>query len=764
MIAAVGALVLVFAGEPFYSPRITQVAPAGGQRGVELVVAFLGQRLAEPQELMFTDAGIMVVALRADKPERCEATLRIAPDCPLGPHGLRLRTAAGISNYVWFQVGALPEADEKREGDAAMRVALEHTINASLRGEEIDRYAVDLQAGARVHCEVMAMRLGFSAVDLALSVASPDGHELARIDDTALGQKDPFVTFTAEASGTYVVAVEAAFPDAANSGPYRLHLGTFPRPTGALPAGGQPGETIEFELLGDGPATRARATLPADGTQIHRYYPAAGESETAIAPSPILLRVGGPPNANGIVDAKGRTLVEFPASVHGVIAGPDQTVRYFFKAKKGQVLEFRALARTLRSPLDPVLIAREAGGKFLAYNDDAGGGGGGSADSLLTFTAPADGEFSIEVRDLLRRGSPAHFFRLEGSERSAPMNLRMVVGRQDEPVLAVPQGGRGACVLQISNADANAGLELLAQDLPPGVTASFGPILRGSNLVPLVLHASQETSLLGAQMGFEARATKAPLARDPGYVQVIPLVTVRNNQPILYAAQRRLPVAVTKAAPFTLELEPLTAPLVRGAPMGVRVRVQREKGFADNIRIRALWTPPGVNAGQVVIPGKSSEAVLPIEATTTAMLGAFPLAVNAVCSRGGGALELASDFTELRVEEPWVTATVGKARGCQGEGKELRVQLERKHALEVPYRAVLLNLPRGVTATEAEVAPDATEVTFALTIAADAPPGRHRAFAVELRVPAGEGIALHRFGGGEIRVDPRAATTARTGR
>lgn len=764
MIAALCALASVFTGDSYYSPRITQVAPAGGQRGVELVVAFLGQRLAEPQEVMFTEAGIEVVALHADKPERCEATLRIAPDCPLGPHGLRLRTAAGISNYVWFQVGALAEADEKREDDAAMQVALEHTINASLRGEEVDRYALDLQAGARVRCEVMAMRLGFSAVDLALSVTSPDGHELARADDTALGQKDPFVTFTAEASGTYVVAVEAAFPDPANSGPYRLHLGTFPRPTGALPAGGQPGETIEFELLGDGPATRARATLPADGTQMFRYYPASPASADAIAPSPILLRVGGPPNATGAVDAKGRTLVEFPASVHGVIAAPDQAQRYFFRAKKGQVLEFRALARTLRSPLDPVLIAREAEGKFLAYNDDAGGGGGRSADSLLTFTAPTDGEFSIEVRDLLRRGSPAHFFRLEGSERSAPMNLRMVVGRLDEPVLAVPQGGRGACVLQISNAGADAGLELLARDLPPGVTATFGPILRGSNLVPLVLHASQETSLLGAQMGFEARATKAPLARDPGYLQVIPLVTVRNNQPILYTAERRLPVAVTKAMPFTLEIEPLKAPLVRGAPMGVRVRVQREKGFTDNIRIRALWTPPGVNAGQVFIPGKSSEAVLPLEATTTAMLGAFPLAVIAACSRGGGALELASDFAELRVEEPWVTATVGRARGRQGESKELRVQLERKHALEVPYRAVLQNLPRGVTATETDVAADAKEVTFALTIAADAAPGRHRAFVVELRVPAGEGIARHRFGGGEIRVDPRDATTARSGR
>ncbi len=758
MIVAACALAAGLAAPPIggtlYSPRVEQVAPAGGQRGIEVVVAFVGQRLAEPQELMFTDAGIAVIGLRADKPERCEATLRILPDCPLGPHALRVRTAFGISNLVWFQVGALAELDEKRAGDAAMSIALEHTINASLRGEEIDRYALELQAGARVHCEVTAMRLGFSPVDLALAVVGPDGRSLARVDDTALGQKDPWVTFTADESGTYLVAVEAGFPDAANSGPYRLHVGTFPRPTGALPAGGQPGETIEFDLLGDGAATRARVTLPTDGTQIFRYYP---ENDSGLAPSPILLRVGGPPNVTPVVDGKGRAMVEFPASLHGVIAEPDQAVRYFFSAKKGQVLEFRALARSLRSPLDPALIAREAGGRFIAYNDD---GGGGSADSLLTFTAPADGEFSIEVRDLLRRGSPAHFFRLEGSERSAPMNLRMVVGRLEQPVIAVPQGGRGACVLQTTNADVDAGLELLAQSLPAGVTASFGPILRGSNLVPLVLHAAADTPCVGAHLGFAARAAKAPHERDPGYLQVLPLVTVRNDQPILVTAQRRLPIAVTKAAPFTVEIEPLTAPLIRGAPMSVRVRVQREAGFAENIRVRALWTPPGVNAGQVVIPGTSGEIVLPIEATATAMLGTFPLAIVAACARGGGNLELASGFTEVHVEEPWVTATVGKARGKQGTSLELRVQLARKHALEVPYRAVLLNLPRGVTATETEVAADAEGAVFALTLATDAAPERHRNFVVELRVPAGEGIALHRFGGGEIRIDPSEAPAA----
>ncbi len=757
MIAAATCGLLVALGGAFHSPRVSMLAPAGGQRGTEVTVVITGQRLVDPQELMLTSPGLEVVRLEGDKPESCTATLRILPDCPLGPHPLRLRTVYGITNLVLFHVGAAIEVSETRDGTAPMPLALDHTVNANISGEEADRYALDLEAGARVHCEVMAMRLGFSAIDLRLDVLGPDGAIVATADDTALGQKDPHVTFSATQAGTYLVQVAAAFADATNSGSYRLSAGTFPRPLGALPAGGQPGETIDVELLGDVAGARARVTLPDDGTQVFRYYP---QRENGAAPSPILLRVGGPPNVTPTVDDKGRALVTFPASVHGVINAPDQVARYFFVAKKGEVIEFRALARTLRSPLDPALIAREAGGRFLAYNDD---GGGGNADSLLTFTAPADGEFSIEVRDLLRRGSEASFFRLEGAARSAPMNLRMVVGRQEQPVLALPQGGRVACVLQTTNFDAGKDLRLLARDLPTGVTATFGPLLRGSNLVPLLLQAEAETPLAGAQVAFDARAANDESVGDPGYVQVLPLVTVRNDQAIFSTAQRRLPVAVTKPAPFALAIEAPNAPLVRGAPMGVKVRVTRDEGCNDDIRVRAVWTSPGVNAGQVVIPGKSNEIVLPVEATSAATLGTFPLAVSGTVGRGGGVLELASGFTDLDVVEPWVTAEVGKARTLPGNDVELRVPLARKQPISGPYRAALLNLPRGVTAPEIDLAADADVAVFALTVATNAQAGRHRSFVVELRLPAGAGIARHRFGGGEIRVDaPPADDTNKT--
>ena len=89
------------------------------------------------------------------------------------------------------------------------------------------------------------MRLGFGPIDLALQVNGPDGKTIAAADDTSFGMKDPLVGFRAEQAGGYVVQVKPAFADAANNGSYRLHVGTFPRPMGTLPCGGQPGEELE---------------------------------------------------------------------------------------------------------------------------------------------------------------------------------------------------------------------------------------------------------------------------------------------------------------------------------------------------------------------------------------------------------------------------------------------------------------------------------------------------------------------------------------
>lgn len=741
-----GALLSVLATLFPQSPQVAAAAPPGAQRGTDVTLVLRGQRLGEPLDLMLERPGIELRGVTAETAERCRADLHIQPDCPLGAHPLRLRTSRGISNLWLFQVGALPELQESPSPEDVRLLPLDTTINGQLGAEAADVFTVELAAGAAVRCEVVAMRLGRSAVDLALTVHAPDGTLVAESDDTPLGHKDPMLAFTAAAAGPYRVTVTPAFADGANSGAYRLSVGSFPRPTGALPCGGQPGEQLTVALLGDGAATQASVRLPDDGREFFAWFP---EDERGAPPSPILLRVGGPPNGEPTRDDQGRDWVEFPGSVHGVVATPEQGVRFHFRARKGEELEFRAWARMLRSPLDPVLILRQADGRFLAYNDDGAG-----RDAVLRFTPPADGAYTIEVRDLLRGGSPEHFFRLEGAPRGTAASLRMVVNQQEQPVVAVPRGGHAGGVLQVGGLDA--GTELSAFDLPEGVTASIGPVLRGQNQLPFLLAAADTAPLQGAMLDFAARGGPAGEALDPGYAQPVPLVLGRNNIPMLGTVLRRLPVAVTEAAPFALTLAPPTVPVVRGAPLGVKVRLQRAEGFRENVRLRALWTPPGVTAGQVVVPGDRTEAVLPLDASAGAVLGPFPLAVIGSIARQGGVLESASAFAALEVGEPWITAEVGLARCAAGRPATLTVQLRPRRALEQPGRALLLGLPKGVVADAVEFAPDAPQVSFALQVPAGAAVGRHRNLTVELRVPSAGGDVVHRFGGGELRIDPAA--------
>lgn len=725
-------------------PKVDAVSPPGGQRGTEVELTLRGQRLVAPQALLLSQPGLEVLSVAPGKDATsCTVKLRLAADCPLGAHPLRLRTAAGLSNFCQFFVGTLRELPETREGRDAQVVEVPCTIDGTVSGEEVDRYTITLAAGAPCIAEVEAMRLGRSPIDLALSVRGPDGGELMRADDTAFGHKDPWLAFTAGEAGAYEVRVEAAFADASNTGPYRLHLGDLPRPTSALPCGGAPGSTFAAALLGDSRASSCEVHVPDDGEEWFPFFP---NNASGTAPTPIWLRAGGPPEVTPAVDT---AAMASPGSVSGVVTSPEG-VRYRFAAKKGEGLELRALTLGLRSPLDPVLSVENGDGGVLARDDDAGGAAG---DSFVRFTAPTDGDYFVRVRDLLGHGSGSHVFRLECGPRPRAVRSRLVVARGQEPVLTVPQGGCGGMVLQLDDADVEAGLAFVANALPAGVTATFGRIQKGGNLIPFVLTAQADAPLGGALAELALQAEKEPHVRSAGYAQVLPLVMVRNDQPILQTTQRRLPVAVASAVPFTLAVVSPKVPMVRGAPLGVQVRVQRSEGFAGDVRLKALWTPPGIGAGEVTVPAGQDLGTLPLDANGNAPLGAFPLAVLGASVVKGEGFEQCSAFGEVTVAKPWLTAKVEGARTTVGTQVELAVELHGEHALQGPLQVQLLSLPRGTTATPVAIAAETTAARLAVVVAADAATGRFRDLVLEVRVPHEGSEVVHRFPIGELRID-----------
>lgn len=736
----VGLSALATAQSP--GPRVQSMSPAGGTVGSEVVVTMRGERLGKPLGVLLDAPGIEVLEVIGTDDRSCTLRLRLAADCPLGPHALRLRTANGLGNLMPFHAGALPSLAERRDGQAPMHVPLGTTVDGELRDGEVDRYTLDVPAGTSVHVAIEAMRLGQTPLDTRLVVHDADGRELAHADDTALGHRDPWLVFAGNAPTTATIEVHSALPSDGRAGAYRLHTIAGDVPFGALPCGGAPGQRLEVELLGGAPSQRAHVQLPDDGSERFAWFPPLAGGGTS--PVPIWLRVGGPPNDGTTIDRDDRTWFEVPGSVHGLVDTPGEPAVFHFRGLKGKEIELRVHARSLRSALDATLTVRGSDGRALASNDDQNG-----VDSSLRFTPPADGSYRVEVRDLLGTASPQHFFRLEAGPRERTRVVTMQVGRNGDPVVTVPAGGRGAMVLQRTGLDDK---ELLAAaNLPPGVTCEAGPVLPGSGQQAFVFTAAADAPLEAAplRIGLPNGEQLDPRV----FRHTLPLLTGRNDFPLLATTTRTVPLVIAAAAPFGATIEAPVVPLIRGASLSLPIALQRREGFDGRVRLRAAWTPPGLSIGQANLERGATSTSLAIEANANAPLGEFPCLLVASTRSGNVGSEQALPFVRVRVEEPWLTVAPANARAALGETTTLRLPVTDVQARRGPVTATLTGLPRGVTAAPTTLAADAKEVVFELTIAADAATGRHRELRVELQVPDAEGRAvLHRAAAGELRV------------
>ena len=90
------------------SPKLASITPTGAQRGTEVELRLAGSRLDDTQELVFYEPGISVLKLDASKTNLVKVQIKIAPDCALGEHHLRIRTTGGVSaNWVFVTTTAV---------------------------------------------------------------------------------------------------------------------------------------------------------------------------------------------------------------------------------------------------------------------------------------------------------------------------------------------------------------------------------------------------------------------------------------------------------------------------------------------------------------------------------------------------------------------------------------------------------------------------------------------------------------------------------
>ncbi len=749
------------------SPVLSAINPPGGQRGTEIEAVFSGARLSNAQGLLFYYPGISLKKIEPVNDKSFKAVLSIAADCRLGNHAVRVRTASGISELMLLSVGALTEVKEAEPNNEFVKpqpISINTTINGVVTNEDIDFYSLTAKKGDRIVAEVEGIRLGRTRFDPYVSIMDKDRFELASSDDAALAWQDGVAALIAPEDGSYVVQVRDSSFGGNGAANYRLHVGSFPRPTGVVPSGGRPGETIEVRWFGDiGGEFTQKIVVPQPGPP--NFYPcifapddrivsAFASTKLGLSPTPNYFRaseLGNAIEAEPNNEPAKATTFTAPLAVNGVIGEPGDVDFFRFKAKKGERYEFRVHARNLRSPLDSVLTVQRANGQGLGTNDDSGG-----PDSILRITLPADDEYLVQITDMLKQGGRDYFYRIEVAPIVSELSLGLPERVQYKDVTtSIPQGNRTAFLVSANRRDFGGDLAIDIKDLPPGVKLETIPMTANQGLVPVLLTADENAPLGGTLADVVGTTTDPKQPKVVGHlVQTSLLVAGDNQRPVWTHTTERMATAVTARLPFQIEVIEPKVPLVRNGSMELKVRAKRDKDFKAPISIRMLYNPAGVaSSGSVSIPEGQLEATIPLTANSGAELGAFKIAVLAESQVGDGQVLISSQLAKLEVAEAYFQLVFKPA--AVEQGKEATIVATVTTNVEFPGNAKLemLGLPAEVTAGTAEITKDSDQVSFQLKTSAKSPAGRHKSLMCRAIVTLNGEQVPQTLGPAELRID-----------
>jgi hypothetical protein len=453
----------VFCGESSSAPpNVTHFYPAGGRRGTTVDVTAGGTFERWPVQVWASDKAITATAEK----EKGKLSVQIAADAVPGVYWLRLHDEQGASTLRPFVVGTLPEVLEKEPNDEPARaqsISLPAVVNGRLeKPGDVDVFAVTLKRGDTLVASVDAFRSLRSPMDGVLQVLSPDGFVLDQNNDWS--GLDPQVVYTVPKDGTYLVRL-FAFPAVADASirlsggetfVYRLTLTTggfadFPVP---LAVERKPGSTVEIQGWNI-PAEARRLPVPVDQEVATVFHPRLA--------NPVQVRVEKHP----CLDARPDGPLTPPFSLTGRLMKPGDVGKVAVSAKKGQALSIRVESRDLGLDVNPVIRVLDATGKQLATAEPKAI----NKDADLSFTPPADGVYTVEVRDLHAGGGPRFVYLLRVAAPEPDFELTVTADRfalkpgtpLDIPVTIARKGGFAR--------DA----EVIAEALPAGVSAAVVP-------------------------------------------------------------------------------------------------------------------------------------------------------------------------------------------------------------------------------------------------------------------------------------------------
>lgn len=447
------------------APTVTSLFPRGATVGSNVEVTVSG-KLSQPG----TAAWCSNPAVKVVIPESGDkATIEVPSDAAPGLAWIRFHNADGATGPLPFVIGRLPEINEtepNNELQKAQSIDGPVVVNGKLASNgDVDVTAVSLKKDQTLIAAVEAnWRLG-SPVDMVVQIVSASGAVVGQVDDDR--GFDPLIAFTAPADGTWYVRT-FGFPATPNSSirfsggaeyAYRLTLTTGPFVNHSVPAAVSHESDDTVRLVGwNLPEELQQPVTP----QLEPVFQLAHP----LLPQPVDIELVSGPVAVAAepCDRSSPLVVESGTTVCGVIDKADDEDSIRFPATKGQKLMFRVESRALGHPLDPVLRVYDSAGALVTESDDTTRD---VFDPALKFTAKADGEYTVSIRDRFNHGGWRYAWRMHVEDLKPSVGLTVKADRfvlpADKP-LEIP-------VTIARNDGFNEEIVVGVTGLPDGITA-----------------------------------------------------------------------------------------------------------------------------------------------------------------------------------------------------------------------------------------------------------------------------------------------------
>ncbi len=534
--------------------------------------------------------------------ETIQLRFTVAPDAAPGVRDFRLVTPQGASTLgqvVIVRDPVVSETGENNTPEQAQPIAVPAVVCGAVeKAEDVDYFKFTVEAGAAFSFHVRSMRLQNKIHDLQqhadpiLTLRSAAGVTLAASDNHFYG--DPLIAYTFEHAGEYLLEIRDVRYYGNQFWRYSIEISNRPLVTNVFPLGVAPGAETRLELIGyQLPADAATTlTLPADAPRGATLLPLpwaddrTNPAPVVVSDLPLVTEAAGENNTPA--DAQP---IAAPAGVNGRIEAEGDIDCYVFEAKKGEKFSLEVVARRQQSALDSHLRILNEKGQQVQVNDDLQVGKRKHADSGLdNWTAPADGKYVIEVRDLHLRGGPPFVYFLQVTRSEPEFTLYI----DTDKTLLSPGLSGVIFVRAVRKNDFTGPVQLAVAGLPPGVTADCGRILGGKAQDGcIVLHAAPDAAVGAANITITGVGTQETAEGSPKELTTVATPYQEIYQP--GGGRGHWPVemhTVAVGAPgdlrsITLSEQEIT--LKRGESKTLDVIIERGEGFDKNVTLDVAY-------------------------------------------------------------------------------------------------------------------------------------------------------------------------------